>query len=174
MQTKTKRRLCGILAAGILITSSVTAYAAPLSPEGKADMQAAEQMGKYWWGVTAHELTDTERDLAQRVVMAEAGGESYECMLGVAQTIRERSEHWGMTVEEVLTAKAQYAKPYKGEVSEDAKDAVSAVFDDGVRAFEGYTTHFHDDSVKPKWAKSKTKRGEIDGVLFWGTDVEMG
>ncbi len=162
MQTKTKRRLCGTLAAGMLMVGTCM----PIETHAAATT--------YWWGVTAHELTDTERDLAHRVVMAEAGGQSYECMLGVAQTIRERSEHWGMTVEEVLTAKAQYAEPYRGEVSEDAKDAVSAVFDDGVRLFDAYTTHFHDDSVDPWWNRSKTKRGEIDGVLFWGADVEMG
>jgi spore germination cell wall hydrolase CwlJ-like protein len=160
MTDKTKRRLCGAAAAGYLVFCTAV-------PVAKADATT------YWWGVTAHTLTESERDLAERIVMAEAGGESYECMLGVAQTIRERSEHWGMTVEKVLTAKAQYAKPYKGEPSEDAKEAVSAVFDKGERAFDAYTTHFHDDSVDPWWNRSKEKRGEIDGVLFWGADVEM-
>ena len=160
MTDKTKRRLCGATAAGFLVFCTAVPFA-------KADTTT------YWWGVTAHTLTESERDLAERIVMAEAGGESYECMLGVAQTIRERSEHWGMTVEKVLTAKAQYAKPYKGEPSDTAKDAVSAVFDKGERAFDAYTTHFHDDSVNPRWNRSKEKRGEIDGVLFWGADVEM-
>ena len=159
MNTQTKRRLCGTLAAGMLMFGTC------------APAQASANT--YWWGVTAHDLTAEERDLAERIVMAEAGGESYDCMLGVAQTIRERSEHWGMTVEDVLTARAQYANPYKGTVSEDAKNAVSAVFDDGVRAFDAYTTHFHDDSVNPWWNRSKEHRGEIDGVLFWGADIEM-
>lgn len=157
MNKQTKRRLCGTLAAGMLMLGTC------------ASAQASTNT--YWWGVTSHKLTADERDLAERVVMAEAGGESYECMLGVAQTIRERAEHWGLTVEEVLTARAQYAKPYKGKASEDAKNAVSAVFDDGIRAFDAYTTHFHDDSVNPWWNKAKTKRGEIDGVLFWGADI---
>lgn len=158
MTDKTKRRLCGTLAAGMLMLGTC------------ASAQASANT--YWWGTTSHKLTADERDLAERIVMAEAGGESYECMLGIAQTIRERSEHWGMTVEDVLTARAQYAKPYKGTVSDDAKNAVSAVFDYGERAFDAYTTHFHDDSVNPWWNQSKTKRGEIDGVLFWGAEAE--
>lgn len=148
--------LCIVLVA-VVMTASAVATAGTTST--------------YWWGVTKHELSAEDRELVERIVMAEAGGESLECMIGVTQTIRERAEHWGMTVEEVVTAKNQYAKPYKGKISDKAKEAVSAVFDRGVRQFDEYTTHFHDDSVNPWWNRYKEFRGEIDGVLFWGVEV---
>lgn len=128
-------------------------------------------MNTYWWGYTEHVLTDEQRELVERVVAAEARGTSYECMLAVTQTIRERREHWGTSIEEILEY-PQYAKPYQGDISDDVKKAVSDVFDNGVRQFEEYTTHFHSDDVSPYWTKNKEKRGELDGVIFWGVYVD--
>lgn len=125
--------------------------------------------GTYWWGTTSHELTVSERKLVEQIVAAEARGTSYECMVAVAQTIRERSEHWGQSITEVVVY-PQYTYPYKGEISKEVKNAVSDVFDNGVRVFKEYTTHFHTDYVNPWWNKSKVFRGQIDNVLFWGTD----
>ena len=78
MTDKTKRRLCGAAAAGYLVFCAAV-------PVAKADTTT------YWWGVTAHKLTESERDLAERIVMAEAGGCVYEGMVGVAQVIRENT-----------------------------------------------------------------------------------
>ena len=136
-----------------------------------ADTRDAEKMTSYWWGVTVHKLSDDDRELVTRVVMAEAGGKSLESLCGVAQVIRERAESWGMSAREVVTAKGQFAKPYKNEVSEDAKRAVAMVFDEGYRQFEGYTTHFHADWVSPWWTKSKILRGKLDNQLFWGVNA---
>ena len=128
-------------------------------------------LDSYWWGYTEHVLTDEQRDLVERVVAAEARGTSYDCMLAVTQTIRERREHWGTSIEEILEY-PQYAKPYQGDISDDVKQAVSDVFDNGVRQFAEYTTHFHSASVSPYWTKNKQKRGEFDGVIFWGADIQ--
>ena len=127
------------------------------------------QRSTYWWGVTKHELTASERDLVERIVAAEARGTSYECMVAVAQTIRERSEHWGQTIKEVVKY-PQYTYPYRGTISKEVKNAVADVFDHGVRVFDEYTTHFHTDYVDPWWNESKVFRGKIDNVLFWGVD----
>ena len=124
---------------------------------------------KYWWGIKTHTLTASERDLVERIVAAEARGTSYECMVAVAQTIRERSEHWGQSIKEVVKY-PQYTYPYRGTISKEVKNAVSDVFDHGVRVFDEYTTHFHTDYVNPWWNKSKVFRGKIDNVLFWGVD----
>lgn len=152
----------GLLAAGLIALGGC----------GSAEAaQAYKKYETYWWWTTVHALTDTERDLVERVVMAEAGGESYECMVGVAQTIRERSEHWGQSIKTTVRY-PQYAKPYKGEISDDVKDAVSAVFDSGERQFPEYTTHFHADYVDPWWNESKIQRGVIDNTIFWGVEVK--
>lgn len=75
-------------------------------------------------------LTDAERDLVERVVMAEAGGEGFDGQRLVAQCILNTAEATDMRPDEVVTAPNQYAAPAE-HASEMVKDAVSAVFDDG-------------------------------------------
>lgn len=110
----------------------------------------------------------TERNLIERVVAAEARGESYEGMLAVAQTIKDRGDLWGMSYTEVVTAPAQFANPYQGEVSAEVKQAVADVFDNGARAFEEPVTHFHNGTVSPSWANAHTFRGQIGSHYFYG------
>ncbi len=179
---KMVRLMSLLLVAAMLLTS--VSFAAEETTTVKAAVEAklaeqeaaeteeveTEDMGSYWWGVTSHALSDADRELIERVVAAEARGCSYEGMIGVAQVIRDRAESWGMTARQIVTAKSQFAKPYKGEISEDVKNAVSAVFDDGVRVFKEYTTHFHNTTVNPWWNRSKIKRGAIDNHIFWGVD----
>ena len=75
-------------------------------------------------------LTDAERDLVERVVMAEAGGEGFDGQRLVAQCILNTAEAMDMRPDEVVTAPNQYAPPAE-HASEMVMDAVSAVFDDG-------------------------------------------
>jgi len=159
------------LAAAMLLTSVCFATDITGITVERKKTEPVTDMGTYHWGVTSHKLSDADRALIERVVMAEAGGCVYEGMVGVAQVIRERAESWGMTAREVVTARAQFAAPYSGEVSENAKKAVSAVFDHGERVFKEYTTHFHNTSVNPWWNKYKIFRGEIDSQLFWGVEA---
>jgi hypothetical protein len=113
-------------------------------------------------------LTPEERELVQRVVSAEARGEDLQAQMAVVQTILDRSELWGMTVTEVVTAEGQFAKPYQGEISDSVKLAVANVFDGGVRVFDEATTHFHDDSIPPPdWTENKVNRGSIGRLSFW-------
>ena len=112
-------------------------------------------------------LTDEERDLVTRVVMAEARGEGYVGMLPVAQTILDRSSLWGMSVTEVITAPSQYADPYPGEITFEAQLAVSDVFDLGVRAYDEPVTHFHEVSITPDWTSDKACRGTVGNHRFW-------
>ena len=79
------------------------------------------------------ELTDEQRDLVERTVAAEARGEPLEGQVAVAQTIYQRCIDGNLTIEEVLVP-GQYASPYKGEVPDTTKEAVSLVFDLGVMA----------------------------------------
>lgn len=110
-------------------------------------------------------LTDAERELVTRIVMAEARGDGYVGMLPVAQTILDRTTLWDMTVTEVVIAPGQYADPYKGEIIFEAQLAVSDVFDLGVRAFEEPVTHFAEG--KPWWTAGKESRGSVGRHEFW-------
>ena len=113
-------------------------------------------------------LTDEERELVERVVAAEARGESIECQMAVAQTIMDRCTSRGQTVTEVCTAPYQFAEPYQGEVSEKTQDAVFLVFDNGAKVFDK-VTHFYASHLidPPYWTESKEFKGEINGVSFY-------
>lgn len=113
-------------------------------------------------------LTDEERELVERVVAAEARGESIECQMAVAQTILDRVVSREQSITEVCTAKYQFASPYKGEVSEKTQDAVFLVFDNGAKVFDK-VTHFYASHLidPPYWTESKEFKGEINSVRFY-------
>ena len=162
-----RKRLPAIL----LVLAILTGLLTNMTQAADTDKRDCADMESYWWGVTVHKLSAKDRELVTRVVMAEAGGSTLEGMCGVAQVIRERAESWGMSAREVVTARAQFAAPYKGELSGDAVRAVEMVFDEGYRQFAGYTTHFHAKRVSPWWTKSKVCRGEVDSQVFWGVNA---
>lgn len=111
------------------------------------------------------ELCSKEFDLVCRVVAAEARGEDLQGMMAVAQTIRDRSELWGMTPTEVVQSPSQYAEPFQGEISDDIRLAVANVFNGGVRVFDEPITHFAQG--EPYWAENKVNRGSIGRHTFW-------
>lgn len=70
------------------------------------------------------ELTETDRDdLIAKTVEAEAGIEPFIGKVAVAATILNRMELRGMTAEEVIYERNQYATP-KSEASEESRRAV--------------------------------------------------
>ena len=99
-------------------------------------------------------ISKQDRELIERVVAAEARGESYEGQAAVAEVIFNRAYFWDMTVSEVVTAKGQFAKAYPGEISDSIKEAVSSVFDSQKLNLSG-ATHFHADYVCPGWSLKK-------------------
>lgn len=115
--------------------------------------------------INAYELTQEEREIIERVVAAEARGETLKGQMAVANVIKDRAELWNMTPEEVVTAKGQFAEPYQGEISEDTKLAVEIIFDKGIRVFKEPVTHFA--SNNPWWAESKTVIGSIGVHTFY-------
>ena len=117
---------------------------------------------------TVHPLTSRERDLIERVVATESRGCSLEAQMAVAQVIRDRSVLWGKSIEDVIFSPSQFGNPYRGEISDRTKLAVSLVYDSGEEVFPELATHFHDDSIQPPyWAKSKVSRGSIDRLKFY-------
>ena len=112
-------------------------------------------------------LTAEERELVERVVAAEARGESIECQMAVAQTILDRAVSREQSITKVCTAPYQFTSPYQGEVSEKTQDAVFLVFDNGAKVFDK-VTHFYATWIDPPyWTESKEFKGEIGGVRFY-------
>lgn len=96
-----------------------------------------------------YSLTEAERDLIERVVMAESGGESYEGQMLVAQCILNACEIDGIRPAEVIR-KYVYAKA-RPEPSDSVKRAVSAVFDKGDTVTDEAIVYFY----APKIVKSE-------------------
>lgn len=86
-------------------------------------------------------LTDKERDLVERVVMAEAGGEAYEGQLAVAQCILNACLlRQDMPAQVIADLKYTKARP---EPTKQVKDVVAAVFDDGETVFDRGVIYFY-------------------------------
>jgi len=88
-----------------------------------------------------YNLTETERDLVERVVMAESGGESYKGQMLVAQCILNACEIDGIRPAKVIK-KYVYAKA-RPEPSDSVKRAVSAVFDKGETVTDEPIVYFY-------------------------------
>lgn len=114
-------------------------------------------------------LSAEERDLVERVVAAEARGESLECMMACAQTIRDRCLEWDKPVTEICLSPNQFCKAYNGEISDRVKDAVEFTFIHGIDTVSYPVTHFYASHLiePPHWTVDKTKLAEIDGVSFY-------
>lgn len=111
-------------------------------------------------------LSDAEREMIERVVAAEARGESFEGQAAVAEVIYNRCINRGQSVEEVIWADKQFAYPYGGEISQDTKEAVAAVFDYELLSLDG-AEYFHADYVMPSWAQDFEEVCHIGGHIFY-------
>lgn len=100
-------------------------------------------------------LTDWERDLVERVVMAEAGGEPYLGQKAVAQCILNASLLQRTTPAKVVTT-LRYTKA-RPDPTESVKQAVSAVFDDGATVFDRDVVYFY----APKLATSTWHESQV-------------
>ncbi|MGN0715541.1 MAG: hypothetical protein ACI4LN_06935 [Anaerovoracaceae bacterium] len=166
--------IAAIMGAFTLLSAAVPAEAEempqPVATEPECQEIPHEEAAEYLEkGDHVYTLTDEERDLVERVVAAEARGESLEGMMGVAQTIRDRCITRNQSPKEVCLAPYQYAAPYDGEISDMVKDAVLFTFDIGDSALEYPTTHFYGQELiaPPDWTYSKTCRGTIGGATFY-------
>lgn len=114
-------------------------------------------------------LTDTDRELIERVVMSEARGECFEGMKAVAQVILHRlaDKRWPDTVKEVLRS-GQFARPWKGEVSRRVKQAVHEVFDCGLLIFETEVYFFLNPRLSSRtgaaWQYANTEKVAVVGA----------
>ena len=111
-------------------------------------------------------LSDAEREMIERVVAAEARGESFEGQAAVAEVIYNRCMNRGQSVEQVIWADKQFAYPYGGEISQDTKEAVAAVFDYELLNLDG-AEYFHADYVLPSWAEDMQEVCRIGNHIFY-------
>lgn len=112
------------------------------------------------------ELSSAERDVVERVVMAEAGGESFEGQMLVAQCILNACEKTGTQPSEVVvTFKYIKARP---EPSDSVREAVAAVFDAGECVTAEPVMYFYNPArVTSTWHESQTFVIEVGSHRFF-------
>lgn len=88
-----------------------------------------------------YELTAEERDLIERVVMGEAGGEEYIGQQAVAQCILNACELTSARPAAIIESLSYTT--HRSEASQSVKDAVSEVFDDGVKILPETAMYFY-------------------------------
>lgn len=131
------------------VKEAVVQYDPPPEPMPEVDVSELETTA------TRYALTDAERDIVERVVMAEAEGEGFDGQRLVAQCILNTAEAMDMRPDEVVLAPNQYASP-AAEASQEVKDAVSAVFDDGDMVTDEPIRWFYNDKlVYSEWHEGK-------------------
>jgi len=113
-----------------------------------------------------YNLTETERDLVERVVMAESGGESYKGQMLVAQCILNACEIDGIRPAKAIK-KYAYAKA-RPEPSDSVKRAVSAVFDKGETVTDEPIVYFYAPAlVRSEFHESQIFAIEEGGHKFF-------
>ena len=111
-------------------------------------------------------LTDSERDTVERVVMGEAGGESFEGQMLVAQCILNGSEKRGIQPSEAVEA-YQYTKA-RPEPTQSVRDAVAAVFDKGETVTDEPVLYFYNPAlVRSDFHESQIFVIEVGGHRFF-------
>ena len=112
------------------------------------------------------ELSATERDVVERVVMAEAGGESFEGQMLVAQCILNACEKTGTQPSEVVVT-FKYA-PARPDPTDSVREAVAAVFDAGEFITDEPVMFFYNPAkVTSTWHESQTFVIEVGGHRFF-------
>ena len=101
-----------------------------------------------------YELTAEERDLVERVVMGEAGGEEHIGQQAVAQCILNACELRNARPAEIIEGLSYTT--HRPQASQSVKDAVSAVFDDGVKVLPETAMYFYaPDLVYSEWHETQ-------------------
>lgn len=112
------------------------------------------------------ELSAAERDVVERVVMAEAGGESFEGQMLVAQCILNACEKTGTQPSEVVVT-FKYA-PARPDPTDSVREAVTAVFDAGEFITDEPVMFFYNPAkVTSTWHESQTFVIEVGGHRFF-------
>lgn len=111
-------------------------------------------------------LSASERDTVERVVMAEAGGESFAGQMLVAQCILNAAEKEGVQPSEAVEIYSYTSN--RPDPTQSVKDAVAAVFDRGEVAIDAPVMYFYNPAlVTSDWHESQIFVAEVGGHRFF-------
>lgn len=111
-------------------------------------------------------LSVSERDTVERVVMAEAGGESFAGQMLVAQCILNAAEKEGVQPSEAVEIYSYTSN--RPDPTQSVKDAVAAVFDRGEVAIDAPVMYFYNPALMTStWHESQIFVAEVGGHRFF-------
>ena len=111
-------------------------------------------------------LSASERDVVERVVMAESGGESYEGQMLVAQCILNGAEKQGVQPSEAVEIYSYTSN--RPDPTQSVKDAVAAVLDRGEVAIDAPVMYFYKPALVTRpWHESQIFVTEVGGHRFF-------
>lgn len=105
--------------------------------------QAEEKPTEEQKDLTGQNMSPYDISLLERVVMSEASIESYETKVAVCETILNRANLYGISIEEVVTAPYQYSMAYNGDPTEEVKSAVKQALE--YRTYDTRMIYFRED-----------------------------
>ena len=148
------------------VHDTATEQPAPQNAASTAQVPAAAPPLEAETTASRYELSAAERDIVERVVMAEAGGECYEGQMLVAQCILNAAEKTATAPSEAI-ATYQYTKA-RPEPTQSVRDAVKAVFDDGQTITDELVMFFYNPArVTSTWHESQIFITEVGGHRFF-------
>lgn len=144
---KTYNTLCGLI--WIIIIMAVLVYAAykteqptqipTVTTTMETTTEASEPQPTPY---IRYNLTEEERDIVERVVMAETENQPQIGQMAVAWCILNTAEATGQRPDAVILAPNQYAPPAE-DASDSVKQAVSFVFDEGIPVADEPIRYFY-------------------------------
>lgn len=130
---------------------------------------------KYIDEVDSNTWSKSEMELALRILISEAGAESYEGQCAVVQCMLDRIKcGYGDTLLDVLTASGQFATPYYGDISlyPSCSQAINAVLNNGYRVYDTDIIYFYNpatsDAEARAWLETHPYIGQIGNHVFRG------
>ena len=111
-------------------------------------------------------LSGYERNVAECMVMGEAGGESYESQLMVAYCIKNACDKHSITPSQVRIRYKYYG--WNSNPSENVKMAVSEVFDDGKVVIDDVPLYFYATNTYSSWHETQRYICTIGNCKFFG------
>lgn len=179
-RAKTRIRQAAVLltaaavAAGIVMAISSVATEKPAVSDAAAEQPAAivttpaesAQTPDQAEPTVRFYLSTSERDTVERVVMAEAGGESFEGQMLVAQCILNAAEKESVQPSEAVVIYSYTSS--RPDPTQSVKDAVAAVFDRGEVAIDAPVMYFYNPAlVTSDWHESQIFVAEVGGHRFF-------
>ncbi len=113
-------------------------------------------------------LSDADRDLAERIVMGEAGSMGYTGMAIVAQCLRDAFVMGGHSDIATVIEEYRYYAPTSRKPSQACKDAVNFIFDQGGAAVQHRTLVFYSTAYcQSSWHEAQEFVCQYGSVRFF-------